>query len=265
MQAALCADTRAPRVWHDSCCDEAAPTTWLGRTQMLELQSVTGGYGEAMVLRDVTVSVPTSSVVALLGPNGAGKSTTLRMASGLLTPTSGTILLDGDDVTSLRPSQRQQRGLCHIPEGRSVFPSLSVKDNLTLFSPKRKESEAFDEAVSAFPVLGDRRRQHAGTLSGGEQQMLSLARAYVSHPKLVLVDEASLGLAPLVVDAIFEFLERMVREGMSLLLVEQYVSRALALASVVYVIHKGEILFSGASSELDEEQIFAMYSGESVA
>jgi branched-chain amino acid transport system ATP-binding protein len=232
---------------------------------MLEVQSLTGGYGESTVLRDVSLKVPASSVVALLGPNGAGKSTTLRMVSGLLRPRSGTVMLDDVDVTRLRSSQRVRKGLCHLPEGRGVFPSLSVRENLVLFSPKGHESEAFDEAVDAFPVLGERRKQAAGTLSGGEQQMLSLARAYVSHPRLVLVDEASLGLAPLVVDSIFAFLERMVQEGMALLLVEQYVSRALKLASWVYVLHKGELVFSGASDELDEDRIFTLYSGEPVA
>jgi branched-chain amino acid transport system ATP-binding protein len=231
---------------------------------MLTIESLTGGYGDTMVLREVSLTVPPSSVVALLGANGAGKSTTLRMASGLLRPRDGRVLLDGDDVSSLRPSARVRRGLCHLPEGRGVFPSLTVRENLVLFSPKGKESEAFDEAVSVFPVLGDRRRQAAGTLSGGEQQMLTLARAYVSHPRLMLVDEASLGLAPLVVDHIFEFLEVIAREGTSLLLVEQYVARALALASTVYVLHKGEIVFSGPSDGLEEETLFALYSGEPV-
>src|SRR5215510_729482 len=232
---------------------------------MFELQSITGGYGDALVLRDVSITVPQSSVVALLGPNGAGKSTTLRMASGLLRPKSGAVLLDGNDITNARPSQRAKAGLCHLPEGRGIFPSLSVKENLVLFSPKGKESESFDQAVDAFPVLGERRRQAAGTLSGGEQQMLALARAYVSGPRLVLVDEASLGLAPLVVDAIFDFLRRMVDEGMSLLLVEQYVARALDLASMVYVLHKGEIVFSGASNELDEDLLFTLYAGEPIS
>jgi len=213
----------------------------------------------------VSITVPQSSVVALLGPNGAGKSTTLRMASGLLRPKSGAVLLDGNDITNARPSQRAKAGLCHLPEGRGIFPSLSVKENLVLFSPKGKESESFDQAVDAFPVLGERRRQAAGTLSGGEQQMLALARAYVSGPRLVLVDEASLGLAPLVVDAIFDFLRRMVDEGMSLLLVEQYVARALDLASMVYVLHKGEIVFSGASNELDEDLLFTLYAGEPIS
>jgi branched-chain amino acid transport system ATP-binding protein len=187
------------------------------------------------------------------------------MASGLLRPKSGAVLLDGKDITNTRPSQRAKAGLCHLPEGRGIFPSLSVKENLVLFSPKGKESESFEQAVDAFPVLGERRRQAAGTLSGGEQQMLALARAYVSGPRLVLVDEASLGLAPLVVDAIFEFLRRMVNEGMSLLLVEQYVARALELASTVYVLHKGEIVFSGMSDELDEDLLFTLYAGEPIS
>ena len=232
---------------------------------MLEVKSLTGGYGDTIVLRDISLSVPDSSVVTLLGPNGAGKSTTLRMISGLLRPTSGTIELDGDDVTGKRASQRARRGLCHVPEGRSVFPSLTVRENLVLFAPKRRENEAFEQAVEAFPVLGDRRRQAAGTLSGGEQQMLSLARAYVNDPKLILVDEASLGLAPLVVDAIFEFLERIVAGGASLLIVEQYVSRALALASSAYVLHKGTIVYEGSTSDLNDDVLFALYSGEPVA
>jgi branched-chain amino acid transport system ATP-binding protein len=174
------------------------------------------------------------------------------------------VVFDGDDVTSVHSADRVRRGLCHLPEGRGVFPSLSVRENLVLFSPKGREAEAFDEAVSVFSVLGARRRQAAGTLSGGEQQMLALARAYVSRPKVLLVDEASLGLAPLLVDQIFDFLDRVVREGMSLLLVEQYVARALQLASSVYVIHKGEIVFSGPSRDVAEDMLFALYAGEPV-
>jgi branched-chain amino acid transport system ATP-binding protein len=220
---------------------------------MLEVRELVGGYGT------------TPSVVALLGANGAGKSTTLRMISGLLRPTSGSVTFDGVDMTSMRSASRVHRGLCHLPEGRGVFPSLSVRENLVLFSPRGQEADAFDAAVEAFPILGERRKQLAGTLSGGEQQMLTLARAYVSRPKIVLVDEASLGLAPLIVDAIFEFLERMVAEGMSLLIVEQYVQRALAIASTVNVLHKGEIVWTGPSAELDQDMLFALYAGESVA
>jgi branched-chain amino acid transport system ATP-binding protein len=228
---------------------------------MLEIEHLTGGYGDTIVLRDVSISVPDSSVVALLGPNGAGKTTTLRMASGLARPKRGAVSFDGEDVTRLGPYQRAQRGLCLIPEGRGIFPSLTVRENLVLYVPKRKQREAFERAVDTFPVLGERRGQIAGTLSGGEQQMLALVRAYVAEPRLVLVDEASLGLAPLVVNAIFEFIERIAREGVSLLIVEQYINRALALADVVYLLNQGEIVYSGPADELDEERVFALYTG----
>jgi branched-chain amino acid transport system ATP-binding protein len=232
---------------------------------MLELHNVTAGYGETTVLRDVSITVPDSAVVALLGPNGAGKTTTLRVASGLLRPREGAVVLDGDDVTRLGPYQRVRRGLCHIPEGRGIFPSLTVRENLILDSAKGKEAEAIERAVETFPVLGTRQRQIAGTLSGGEQQMLALVRAYVSNPTMVLVDEASLGLAPLVVDNIFAFLEKLASERVALLLVEQYVSRALALASVVYLLNQGTIVYSGPASELDEDTIFSLYAGDQAA
>jgi branched-chain amino acid transport system ATP-binding protein len=228
---------------------------------VLELQDIVGGYGDTPVLRGVSISVPDSSVVALLGPNGAGKTTTLRMAAGLLRPKTGAVLFDGLDITRLSSHRRARRGLCLIPEGRGIFPSLSVRDNLVMYVPKSRQHDAFDRAVDTFPMLGVRRRQIAGTLSGGEQQMLALVRAYVASPSLVLVDEASLGLAPLIVDAIFEFIEKVAREGAALLIVEQYVSRALALASTVYLLNQGAIVHSGLASELDEEQIFDMYAG----
>jgi len=228
---------------------------------VLELRNITAGYGDTTVLRDVSVTVPDSSVVALLGPNGAGKTTTLRVASGLVRPRRGEVVLDGAEVSRLGPYRRVARGLCHIPEGRGIFPSLTVRENLILDSARGKEREAIEKAVETFPVLGIRQRQVAGTLSGGEQQMLALVRAYVSKPKIVLVDEASLGLAPLVVDNIFEFLEQLAADGVALLLVEQYVSRALELASTVYVLSQGSIVYSGPAGELDEDAIFALYAG----
>jgi branched-chain amino acid transport system ATP-binding protein len=209
--------------------------------------------------------VPDSSVVALLGPNGAGKTTTLRMAAGLLRPKTGAVVFDGLDITRLSSHRRARRGLCLIPEGRGIFPSLSVRDNLVMYVPKSRQRDAFDRAVDTFPMLGVRRRQIAGTLSGGEQQMLALVRAYVASPSLVLVDEASLGLAPMIVDAIFEFIEKVAREGAALLIVEQYVSRALTLASTVYLLNQGVIVHAGLASELDEEQIFDMYAGATPA
>ncbi len=232
--------------------DDASP--------MLELSQVVGGYGSTTVLRDVSIAVPVGSVTALLGPNGAGKSTSLRMASGLLRPQSGRVLLGGVDVTRLSASRRAQLGLCHIAEGRSVFPSLTVADNLLLQSPRgMSAAEVMERAADAFPVLAQRRRQLAGTLSGGEQQMLAMMRAYLAAPRLVLVDEASLGLAPLIVDVIYAFLDRLAREGVSLLVVEQYVSRALALADTVYLLSQGGVVFGGQADELDEDAIFGLY------
>jgi branched-chain amino acid transport system ATP-binding protein len=229
---------------------------------MLEIKNLIGGYESSIVLRDITLTVPNGAVVALLGPNGAGKSTTLRMASGLLHQKSGQVLFDGEDISKLNPYQRTRKGICHIFEGRGVFPSLSVKENLLMQTPKGKDkNEAIAKAVDGFPILGDRLGQIAGTMSGGEQQMLALVRAYITDPRVVLVDEASLGLAPLVVDGIFEFLHRIAQTGVSLLIVEQYVNRALALAETVYVLSQGEIVSSGPSSELDEDMIFALYTG----
>jgi branched-chain amino acid transport system ATP-binding protein len=230
---------------------------------MLELRNIIGGYGDTTVLRDVSLVVPDGGVVALLGPNGAGKSTTMRMASGALRPQKGSVLLDGQDITRMSPYKHSRRGICHIFEGRSVFPSLTVKENLLMQTPRgTRESVVLEQAADAFPSLATRTKQIAGTLSGGEQQMLALVRAYVSNAKIVLVDEASLGLAPLVVDSIFEFLERIAGSGVSLLIVEQYVNRALALAETCYLLNQGQIVFEGKSSELDQEIIFALYSGE---
>jgi branched-chain amino acid transport system ATP-binding protein len=228
---------------------------------MLELRNIVGGYGDTTVLRDVTLTVPDASVVALLGPNGAGKTTTLRMASGLLRPRSGTVVLDGDDISRKNPFQRAARGICHIPEGRGIFPSLTVRENVTMYARRGTEKRAWERATETFPVLGSRRGQIAGTLSGGEQQMLSLARAYVVEPRVVLVDEASLGLAPLVVDDIFLFLEKIASEGTALLLVEQYVNRALALADTVYLLNQGALVYEGPAADLDEEHIFELYTG----
>ena len=160
---------------------------------MLELRGVTAGYGETVVVRDVGLSVPDSKVVALLGPNGAGKTTTLRVASGLIRPMEGLVLLDGEDVTGKKPYAMARRGLCHLPEGHGIFPSLTVKENIVLNSPKGRERESIERAGNEFPVLAARLGQQAGSLSGGEQQMLSLVRTYVSQPKLVVVDEAPSG------------------------------------------------------------------------
>ena len=230
---------------------------------MLKLDGIIAGYAETTVLRGVSLTVPDGAVVALLGANGAGKTTLLRVASGLLRPTSGTMTLDGDNVTGARPHQLANRGVCHVPEGRGVFPSLTVRENLTLAAGSGGK-EGFDKAIGAFPRLGERISQVAGTLSGGEQQMLALARAYMADPKVWLLDEVSMGLAPKIVDQIFEFLGRVAREGASLLLVEQYVTRALALADYVYLLNRGQVAYRGEPSELQDEDVFARYLGTEV-
>jgi branched-chain amino acid transport system ATP-binding protein len=228
---------------------------------MLRLQGIEAGYGDTTVLRDVTLTVPGGSVVALLGPNGAGKTTLLRVASGLLRPTAGRLLIDGEDVGGAGPYSIADLGVCHVPEGRGIFRSLTVRENLLLFSTKREQDEAIHRATDAFPPLGKRLGQMAGTMSGGEQQMLALARAYVRRPRLVLLDEVSMGLAPLIVEEIFTFLRRLAAEGVALLLVEQYVTLALEVAEYVYLLDRGRVSFRGEPGELDSDRLMAEYMG----
>ncbi len=228
---------------------------------MLTLHHVTAGYGSTTVLRDVRLVVPPGRLVALLGPNGAGKTTLLRVASGLLAPSSGQVLLDGENVTGARPHELQRRGVCHIPEGRGIFPTLTVKENLLMQACGSDRSAAIERAVSAFPRLGERLDQFAGTMSGGEQQMLALARTYVQSPSLVLLDEVSMGLAPKIVDEIYEFLARLAAEGTSMLLVEQYVTRALGLCDYVYLLKKGRVVFAGEPGEVSAADLHAEYVG----
>ena len=228
---------------------------------MLELEGITAGYGETVVLRDVTLSVPDSGVVALLGPNGAGKTTTLRAASGLIKPMSGRVLLDGEDVTGRKPYAMARRGLCHLPEGHGIFPSLTVKENIVLNSPKGKEKESLVKAGDQFPVLAERLGQAAGSISAGEQKMLSLVRAYLTNPRIVVVDEESLGLSQLLVDQVFDALRQIVAGGAALLLVEQYVTRALELADTAYIMHRGQVVYSGPAAELQGEEVFERYLG----
>lgn len=230
----------------------------------LELRHVEAGYGDTIAIRDVSLVVPAGSVVGLLGPNGAGKTTLLSVASGLIRPFSGTVLLDRVDVTQRAPDSVARAGLCHITEGRSVFPALSVADNLRMFVDTAVEKDPIQHAVDAFPRLGQRLRQQAGTLSGGEQQMLALARAYIRRPSVVLLDEVSMGLAPRVVDEIFDFLKVLRDQGTSLLVVEQYVAKALALADIVYILARGRVMFAGEPSELVGSDIFARYLGVEV-
>jgi branched-chain amino acid transport system ATP-binding protein len=229
---------------------------------VLTLDDLSAGYGAGNdVLVEVNVAVAPSSVVALLGPNGAGKTTLLRVASGLLGPRSGTVTIDGEDATKWSTQRRTAAGVCLVPEGRGIFATLTVRENIHLFSPRGVESESVEKAVDAFPELKSRMGQLAGTLSGGEQQMLALSRAYMQQPRYVLLDEVSMGLAPLIVERIFQFIARLASDGAALLLVEQYVTRALDMADQVYVLSRGHIAFSGRPDELDKEHVFAQYIG----
>jgi len=228
---------------------------------MLELQSVTAGYGESMVLRDVNFAVGDGDVVALLGPNGAGKTTLLRTATGFVKPRSGRVNFAGMDLTGSAPYKYVRAGLCHLPEGRGIFPSLTVGENLTIQARGADKAQSLADATELFPILGSRLRQTAGSLSGGEQQMLALSRAYITRPKLVLVDEASLGLAPLIVDKIYDALRRLVERGISVVVVEQYVQKALDLARTVYILSRGEIIHTGPASQIHPDEIYEKYLG----
>jgi branched-chain amino acid transport system ATP-binding protein len=226
------------------------------RRPLLELIDVHAAYGTFRALFGVSLTVREGSAVALLGSNGAGKSTVARVASGLLPVTSGHIRFAGQDVTGRRAYQFAQLGMAHAPEGRSVFASLTVEQNLTL--PFRRSlgragvTAALDRAYTAFPRLGERRYQSGGTLSGGEQRMLSLAAVLVNPPRLLIVDELSLGLAPVLIDEVFRTLAVIRDEGTSLLVVEQHVGRALSLADHAVLLSKGQVAQSGPVEELGD-------------
>ncbi len=229
---------------------------------LLTLDGIDAGYGTSTVLRNVSLSVAPGRVTALLGANGAGKTTLLRVASGLLAPSAGRVRLAGDDVTSQPPHRRSRAGVCLIPEGRGIFRHLTVEENLRLQLPRDAPvGPAIEQAVEAFPALGRRRHQAAGSMSGGEQQMLALARAFTTSPRVVLIDELSMGLAPIVVDEMFAAVERLVADGVAMVIVEQYVSRALAVADDAVLLRKGAVSFTGSTAELDEQSVVQDYLG----
>ncbi|WP_236793392.1 ABC transporter ATP-binding protein [Amycolatopsis sp. GM8] len=237
-------------------------TTSVAGAAAIEVRHVCAGYGKVGVLRDIDLIVRTGEVVALLGANGAGKSTLLRTIAGLITPDAGRIMINGCDARRDRPHARVRHGLCLVPEGRGVFRSLTVRDNLRMQTPSTGNTkDAFDRAIEAFPRLGSRLDQIAGTMSGGEQQMLALARAWACTPSVVMVDELSMGLAPLVVDELFGALRMLASANVALLVVEQYVNRVLPIADRVYVMEKGEIGFQGTPAELDEAALLRGYLG----
>jgi branched-chain amino acid transport system ATP-binding protein len=228
---------------------------------MLELSLVQAGYGSVEVLHAVDLVVPDGAAVALLGSNGAGKTTLLKAAAGLVRASAGTVRIAGSDVTRDPANRRTRQGLCLIPEGRGIFRQLSVRENIAMYAGGRNVSDALARAARAFPVLLERSHQTAGTLSGGQQQMLAVARALVSDAPLILADELSVGLAPVIVDEIYAAVGEMRNQGRSLLIVEQYVGRALALADYVYVLHKGRIVFVGEPEQCQHSQIFERYMG----
>jgi len=230
--------------------------TLLPGTSGLRLRSLTAGYGEVVVLRDVSLAVPVGEVVAILGPNGAGKTTLLRSVLGTTRVRSGRIELDGEDIVGWPPDRLARAGLCYVPEGRAIYRTLTVEDNLRLFAGRGQpgRSTAFRDAVQRvydiFPVLGERAKQTAGTLSGGQQQMLALSRSLVRDYRMLLVDELSMGLAPVVIDELFEVLRRLKEAGLTTVVVEQYVERALAVCDIVYVLSRGQVVLAGESAEL---------------
>jgi branched-chain amino acid transport system ATP-binding protein len=219
---------------------------------ILELIDVHAAYGRIEVLRGVDLVVPRGAVVALLGANGAGKTTLLRVISGLMTPTSGDIHLGGMHVAGASPDQLNRAGLCMVPEGRGIFPNLTVEENLWLASYSGQAVESIlTDAYARFPRLKERRRQLAGSMSGGEQQMLSLARALASDPALLLLDELSMGLAPLIVESLYDSVAEIAEGGVSIVVVEQFASSALRVADYAAVMHGGRIIESGEPAEIE--------------
>jgi branched-chain amino acid transport system ATP-binding protein len=228
---------------------------------ILELIGVRASYGRIEVLRGVDLSVPRGAVVALLGPNGAGKTTLLRVISGLMPPTEGDIHLGGVHVANASPDELTRAGLCLVPEGRGVFPNLTVEENLWLASYSGLPVERIlTEAYSRFPRLKERRRQLAGSLSGGEQQMLSLARALASDPALLLLDELSMGLAPLIVEGLYDTVTEIAEQGVSILVVEQFANTALRVADYAAVMQGGRVVATGEPSEI-QGQLTELYFG----
>jgi branched-chain amino acid transport system ATP-binding protein len=230
---------------------------------LLELDGVSARYGRVDVLKNVTLRVPAGAAVALLGSNGAGKTSTLRVIAGQLPPTQGHVRFAGQAMDGRRPHQRAKAGICLVPEGRAIFRNLTVRENLTMQVGHRDVARGIERAVEIFPDLGNRLEQPAGTMSGGQQQMLAVARALITEPRLVMVDELSLGLAPLVVEQIFQAIETLRASGTALLIVEQYVEHALRLADYVYILNKGRIAFEGTPEETRHDEIFDQYIGVS--
>jgi ABC-type branched-subunit amino acid transport system ATPase component len=221
---------------------------------LLRAEGMTAGYGKMAILHDVTLEVRAGEMVSVIGPNGAGKSTAFKTIVGFLRPTSGRVVFDGQDIAGLRPDQVLVRGLAYVPQGRIVFPQMTVLENLEMGAYIERDAtrirQALDRVCALFPILGERRSQKAGTMSGGEQQMVAIGRALMTTPKLIMLDEPSLGLAPKFVTVIFDKLTEMKRAGFTLMVVEQNAARALAVADRGYVLELGRNRFEGTGEAL---------------
>jgi branched-chain amino acid transport system ATP-binding protein len=235
------------------------------RSPVLQVDGLSVSYGGMRALTHVSLVVPEGAVVALLGANGAGKSTTLRAVSGLVRAERGQILVDGVRTDRKAAHTVARMGVVHVPEGRGIFPGLSVRDNLQvavqLASSAAAEIDPVDGAAEFFPVLKERAKQLAGSLSGGEQQMLALARALLAQPRLLMVDEISMGLAPIIVEQLFDILRERAAAGLSILLVEQYIDAALGLADFAYVLERGEIVDVGQPEDVRSGGLVEAYLG----
>jgi branched-chain amino acid transport system ATP-binding protein len=234
---------------------------------MLEVENINSYYGKIHALKDVSISVEKGEIVTIIGANGAGKSTMLKTTSGLLKPRSGSIRLEGEDLTRLRPHEIVMKGVVQVPEGRRVFGRLTVLENLEMgaFSctDKQKNDSNLERVFSMFPRLKERSKQLSGTLSGGEQQMLAMGRALMANPRVLLLDEPSMGLAPVLVDGIFDTIRQLHAAGTTILLVEQNARMALQVASRGYVLQTGAIIFSDSAASLaDNEMVRKAYLGE---
>jgi branched-chain amino acid transport system ATP-binding protein len=237
---------------------------------MLKIENLQAGYGKVEVLHGVNIHVPKGKIVTLIGSNGAGKTTTMRAVSGMISPTAGKITLDGKDITGMASHQIAKLGLAHSPEGRRVFPTLSVLDNVRLGAfarytgalPKGEIEADLQKAMEMFPRLKERTNQLAGTLSGGEQQMLAMARAVMLNPVVFLLDEPSMGLAPILVEEVFNIIGRLKAQGVTMLLVEQFAAAALKVADYGYVLENGRVSVHGEASKLkDDPAVRAAYLG----
>jgi branched-chain amino acid transport system ATP-binding protein len=223
-----------------------------GAPPILELRDVRAGYGPIEVVHGVSLEVPAGSVTALLGPNGGGKTTMLNVCSGTLAPSGGEVRYEGEVVTRMSADDRARRGICTVPEGRGIFPNLSVRENLLMATQVGVSMQRIEDvAYAQFPQLGGRRKQMAGTLSGGEQQMLALARAFATEPKLLLLDELSMGLAPIVVGQLYDKVRQLAAGGLSILLVEQFARTALPIADSAAVVLQGVIAHRGSPAEME--------------